>query len=131
MYLLKYLEPGRDFAVANYPVSRDLESYVTFDTNVEDPTRCINSTLRDHIDQTLFMAATSDNSNVSTSISALYSVQLNAGQSAYETFKEDHTDEDGNYVAPDGTEEDSQSYTDDLNETVDELEENLDELGDL
>lgn len=136
LYLDKYLNPGKDQTLANYPVNRDMENYILFNTDYADPTRCINKNLRDHIDQILFMASTSDNSSVSSKISAVHAVQLSAQQNAYEQFIEAHTNDEGVYVAPDeaSTEEteagdDVVTSEDMIEDGVESLETSMDELG--
>lgn len=97
-YLRKYIEPGKDTdAVAFYPVQERMVNFILFNPNIDDPTRCINETLRAHIDEVLIMCTNSQNqANSSVFINTLkqqYSAQL-AAQSMWTA---EMTDEEGNF----------------------------------
>lgn len=91
IYVLKYLEPGNDNSVPFYPVQSDVEKMLYFNPNITDPTRCINPTLRSHIDQQLMLLSTTDNSANASAFMSAFSTQL-AGQLSmradYATAKE-------------------------------------------
>ena len=73
IYCTRYLEPGNDTdTVAFYPVTHEMENIVQLNENIKDKTRCINSTLRDHIDQTLGILSIDTNSAL---VEAWYSKQ--------------------------------------------------------
>ena len=98
-YLTKYLEPGKDTdTIAFYPVQADMEKYILFNPNITDTTRCINSTLRAHIDEVLLLYTDSANQTVSAafinSLKSQYSSQLGA----HNAWIDENTDEDGNLV---------------------------------
>lgn len=99
VYLMKYMEPGKDTdTIAFYPVQADMERYILFNPNITDTTRCINETLRAHIDEVLLLYTDSANQTVASgfinSLKAQYTSQL----SAYSMWVEENTDEDGNLV---------------------------------
>ena len=65
----RYIYPGIDTTVAYYPVHEDTENMVKFDINVNDYTRCVNTTLRQHIDLVNALGTTDTNQNLSPIIS--------------------------------------------------------------
>ena len=71
-YPTLYINPGTDATVAYYPVQLDAENMVKFDPNVTDKTRCINTTLREHIDLVNAIAATETNASISTYYSTVF-----------------------------------------------------------
>ena len=81
-YIYVYLEPGNADTVAFYPCLADQEAFLKFNPNITDPTRCINSTLRAHIDQQLLILADSANAGVSSAIVSRMSGTL-ASQESY------------------------------------------------
>lgn len=138
LYCTKYLEPGLDTdMVAMYPVQHDQEEMIAFNPNISDPTRCVNSTLRDHIDKVLLLASDSDNQQVSTNITAIYNTQLSACIAAGDQWKEQHLDENGNIVVegdPNAQPTDDgsgQSFEGAVNEASDDLQTNIDALTDV
>ena len=97
MYVTKYLEPGVDIdTIAMYPVQHDMENWIRFNPNITDTTRCINETLRDHIDEILFVFSSSKNASVSTGISGIFSTHMSAQVAAQQQWKVEYTDEEGN-----------------------------------
>lgn len=72
IYPAMYIAPGIDTTVAFYPVQEDTENMIKFDMNVSDYTRCVNTTLRQHIDLVNAMGTTDTNSQLSPLISELY-----------------------------------------------------------
>ena len=90
-YLFKYLEPGNKQTLAFYPVSSEMESMLLFNPNIVDPTRCINQTLRAHLDQTLTILSDSINSGTSNTTMAYITTQIgfeNEARSNYIQEKE-------------------------------------------
>lgn len=80
-YLFKYLEPGNKQTLSFYPVVASMEDFLMFNPNITDVTRCVNTTLRAHIDETL--TTLSNSANTGTASSAMSSVTAAlAGQSA-------------------------------------------------
>lgn len=71
----RYIEPGVDTTVAYYPVQEDTENMVKFDINVTDETRCINTTLRQHIDLVNAMGTTDTNAVLSPAISDFHKAE--------------------------------------------------------
>jgi hypothetical protein len=142
-YLYKYIEPGKDTdTIAFYPAQERLTNFILFNPNVKDPTRCINETLRAHIDEVLVLYTDSENqSNASQFISTLKS-QFTSQLAAQSMWVESLTDENGNfsvegdpYVGGDvstdtatTTESDQQSFETTVNESMDSIQENLDAL---
>lgn len=61
MYIDMYLEPGNADSIAFYPVQADMEQFILFNPNITDTTRCINTTMRAHIDQCLTLYSNSNN----------------------------------------------------------------------
>ena len=98
-YMTKYLEPGKDTdTVAFYPVQHEMENYILFNPNIKDTTRCINTTLRDHIDEVLLIMTDSMNQEVASSFISSIQQQNTAGLAAHQLWIQENTDEDGNLV---------------------------------
>ena len=54
LYVTKYVEPGiTELAVPYYPVRKEMESVVTLNPNIKNKRECINTSLRDKIEQML------------------------------------------------------------------------------
>lgn len=65
-YLFKYLEPGNKQTLSFYPVVTEMEEFLLFNPNITDITRCVNTTLRDHINEQLLFLTNSANSGTSS-----------------------------------------------------------------
>ena len=90
-YLYKYLEPGNKQTLSFYPVNSEMESMLLFNPNITDATRCINPTLRAHLDQTLTILSDSANQAVSSMTKSYISTQIsnaNLARQQYLTDKE-------------------------------------------
>lgn len=134
-YLTKYLEPGKDTdTVAFYPIQKDMESFVMFNPNITDTTRCINETLRDHIDSVLLVYTDSYNSSMAQNFISNIRTQYASGLSAHQMWIDEHTDEDGNVIPDDGTvtttpdSSDAGSYDEAVGEATEQLGEDIEDL---
>ena len=131
VFVTNYINPGLDTdKVAWYPIQKDLENYCRWLENtglITDSTRCINETMRDHIDHILMYATDSDNSAYASSFNAIVTTQKNEEKAVYDQWLLDHTDEEGNITI-----EDSSSSSDSFSQQVDEAYESLeDSIEDL
>lgn len=98
-YMTRYLEPGNDInVVAYYPVQKDMENYVKFSPNITDPTRCVNTALREHIDYVFLVHTDSVNQEVASKFITALSNQYTAQLDMHNKWIEKHTDEEGNMV---------------------------------
>ena len=141
-YMVKYLEPGYDTnTIAYYPVQHEMENAIRFNPNIEDATRCINTTLRDHIDEVLLVYTDSKNQQVASSFIANMTTQHQYTLATHQKWIADHTDEEtgelvveGSDLASDvGTSGSSGSVNFDasVGDAMDSLEGSLNELGGL
>lgn len=136
-YAVKYLEPGNSDSVAYYPVQHDMENYIRFNPNIEDTTRCINDSLRDHIDETFLVYSNSANSSVAGSFISTFKSQLSGQIAAHNTWLTEHTDEDGNVVGEqgtstgDGTTSGDTSIENQTGEAMDQIEEDIQDLEEI
>lgn len=102
IYATKYLEPGNDTdTIAFYPVQHEVENFLRFNPNIDDISRCINEDIRDHIDEVLLVFTDSQNQTVSASFIASLSEQYASQLAAHNTWLNDHTDEEGNFLGDD------------------------------
>jgi hypothetical protein len=127
-YATKYLQPGNDDSVAFYPIQADLETFVLFNPNIEDSSRCINQTLRAHIDEVLFIYSDSDNSSVSSAFISTLSSQLSGQLNAQSSWIDEHTDEDGNLVGETDTTVSTTTSSADVGEAMDSIESSIEDL---
>lgn len=130
-YVTKYIEPGNNDTVAFYPVQHDMENFVRFNPNIEDTTRCINETLRDHVDEVLLLYTNSANQATSSGFLNIMKQQLTGQLTAHTTWVTEHTDENGNVVSENGTESnpsDEQSFEQQVGEATDSLEQSVEDL---
>lgn len=95
IYLTKYLEPGNDNSIAFYPVSHYVENFIKFNVNIEDTTRLINPTLRDHIDEILALYMDSDNQQASSMFIAALKTQYQSQLAMQAEWIQQNTDENG------------------------------------
>lgn len=129
-YALRYLEPGKDTnTVAMYPVQHEMENWILFNPNITDTTRCINETLRDHIDEILLIYSSSDNNSVANTFISSVISQVNASGEMRNNWIEENTDDEGNVNTPDYGNEDGNNFQQDVGDAMSGLEEDLDELG--
>lgn len=94
LYMVRYLDPGADSSIAFYPISTDLATFVQFSPNIKDPTRLINPTLRNHIDEVLTLYTTSQNSGVATAYISGLQAQFSAQLSLSGQYNAEHTDKE-------------------------------------
>lgn len=80
-YLFKYLEPGNKQTLSFYPVVTEMEDFLLFNPNITDITRCVNTTLRDHINEQLLILSDSANSSTSSAALSVFSTAL-SGQNS-------------------------------------------------
>lgn len=112
-YLFKYLEPGNKQTLAFYPVVADMEEFLLYNPNITDVTRCINKTLRDHIDQQLLILSDSANSGTSGSVIGYVTSSLSGQSSMRQAWLQEQQQKEqqeaqaaanGEVVAEDGAE---------------------------
>ena len=94
LYMVRYLDPGADSSIAFYPISTDLATFVQFSPNIKDPTRLINPTLRNHIDEVLTLYTTSQNSGVATAYISGLQAQFSAQLSLSGQYNAEYTDKE-------------------------------------
>lgn len=128
MYVTKYINPGLDTdVVAFYPVQASMETIVTYNPNISDPTRCINSELRKYIDAILVQVLQSDNTSIGSAITSVFNTQQSAVLSVY-TQKSQSADE----VTISGTTQDTTETIDqNVGEAITGLEEDLSSLEEM
>lgn len=129
-YLTKYIEPGKDVdTVAFYPVVHDMETFLQFNPNIEDVSRCVNPTLRDHIDKVLLVYTDSYNQSVAQGFIQSLEQQYTAQLQAHQLWIEEHTDDEGN-LQIEGNEQggNSGNFDQEVGDAMNGLEE---DLGDL
>jgi hypothetical protein len=85
-YLYKYLEPGNSQTLSFYPVLSELEAFLKYNPNITDVTRCVNSDLRNYIDQQLIILTDSANSGVSSSVISYVSTALSNQSSMRQNY---------------------------------------------
>lgn len=131
-YALRYLEPGRDTdTVAAYPVQHEMTKWIMYNPNIVDSTRCINESMRDHIDEILLKFSTGENAAVASSFISAVSTQVVASGDMRNEWLEQSTDEEGNVNVEDYGNEEGGSFQEDVNDAMDGLEEDLGELGEM
>lgn len=139
VYAMKYLEPGNDTdTVAFYPVTHDVENFLKFNPNITDQSRCINESLRDHIDEVLLVFTDSDNASVSSSFISNLASQISAQLTAQSAWEQELTDEDGNFhpewdtvgetSSHTSSGEDGENYDAVVGEAMDNLESGIEDL---
>ena len=134
VYATKYLEPGKDTdTVAFYPVQHEMENYILYNPNIKDTTRCINTNLRDHIDEVLLVFTDSNNQSVAQSFISSLNQQYNSQLTAHQTWIEENTDEEGNIVVEGGSDssypaDSSQSFDQSVDQAMGDLETGLEDL---
>lgn len=129
LYLVRYLDPGADTSVAFYPIATDLATFVTFNPNINDTTRLINPSLRNHIDEVLTLYSTNDNRSVASAYISGLANQFGTRMTITEEINRLYTDpETGEYKEPDFLTEDGSSivnkdaFTDKVDDAIDNLE---------
>lgn len=85
-YLFKYLEPGNKQTLSFYPVLTELEDFLMYNPNITDVTRCVNTTLRDHLNQQLLIL--SDSANGANS--QMYMAHINGALSGQLQFRQQY-----------------------------------------
>lgn len=92
-YATKFLEPGNNYTIAYYPVAHEMENAVLFNPNILDTTRCINTNLRNHIDEVLQRFSNSDNQQAAQSWIQAVTAQLNGQIAAQQAWIESQKQE--------------------------------------
>lgn len=130
-YVTKYIEPGNNDTIAFYPVQHDMENFIRFNPNIEDTTRCINESFRDHVDEVLLLYTNSANQTASSGFLNIMKQQLSGQLTAHTTWVTEHTDENGNIVTENGIvsgSSDGQSFDQQVGEATDSLEQSIEDL---
>lgn len=117
-YPTRYVNPGIDNTVAFYPVQADNENMVRFDINVSDPTRCINETLRGHIDLVNSIATTDTNAAMSSQISTLFADQATLLQELRQQRIEEEAEAEENDYLTVTTDPVVDEYSESLDQTM-------------
>lgn len=131
-YVTKYLEPGNADTIAFYPVQHEMENFIKFNVNITDPTRCINESLRDHIDEVLLKFTDSENTSASSQFISTMRAQLQGQLSAHQEWIDEHTTEDGTLVTDDGQVQNmdalDQFNQQHVNESMDQIQQDIEDL---
>lgn len=98
-YVTNYLEPGLDKSIAYYPVQHEIENMLRFSPNYGDISRCINPTMRDHINEVLFIFS-EENSGIGSAFANIMQQHYAAGVVAHQSWMRDNTNEEGDFVMP-------------------------------
>lgn len=134
LYVTRYINPGVDVdTVASYPVQADMENNIKFNPNIKDATRCVNTTLRQHIDEVLFACSISQNESVSSAISDVYHNTQSCVLAKYvervEAEEEAAEEAAQNAAASDDSATADQSYQDAVNGATDSLQNATDTIN--
>lgn len=127
-YATKYIEPGNQDTVAYYPVSHELESAVRFNPNITDPSRCINSTFRDHIDEVMLTFSDSANTAMSSAWINAVNTQL-SGQIAARSMWQTEQNEEGASDAEENEDTGSESLEQQSADAADSITEDADKMS--
>lgn len=141
-YATRYLEPGlHTDTVAFYPVQSEMEDWIRWNPNIDDPTRCINESLRDHIDDVLIQYTASGNASIAAAFMSNIRSSISAGGEIHDTWLESVTDDDGNVhgIYGDGSDTSvnvkeetaggsDSSFEQQVGEAMDDLEQGLEDL---
>lgn len=132
-YLMKYLEPGNDTdTIAFYPIQHEMENFVRFNPNIDDVTRCINTSLRDHIDEVLLTYTAGENASIAKSFISGLSSQYSAQLAMHQDLIDKNTDEEGNVVIENnpsnGSYSNESNFQAEVGEAVESIDQNLEEL---
>lgn len=106
-YLFKYLEPGNKQTLSFYPVVSEMEDFLLFNPNITDITRCVNTTLRDHINEQLLILSDSANSGTSSQALSVFSTALSGQNSMRQNWltEQENAESSETVESPEGTEE--------------------------
>lgn len=134
LYVTRYINPGVDVdVVASYPVQADMENNIKFNPNIKDATRCVNTTLRQHIDEVLFTCSIEHNDEVSSAISDVYRNTQSCVLAKYvervEAEEEAAEEEQQQDAASEDTATTDQSYQDAVNNATEQLQEATDTIN--
>lgn len=133
LYVTKYLEPGNDTdTIAFYPVQHEMENMVKFNPNIVDKTRCINESMRDHIDKVLLIYTDDDNAAVSSTFISSLSSQFASQLAMHQNWVDEHTGENGELVVEgegaSGTGDGSVDFDQQVGQAYEDLEQGLGDL---
>ena len=135
IYMMKYLEPGNANSAAFFPVQHDVENFVRFNKNITDPTRCINETLRDHIDEVLLLYSSSQNSQMASAFISGMRTQLSSQLAMQSDWVSKMTDDSGTFNPSNDVSQDglsggtqSQSFDESVGESIDSIDQSIDGL---
>ncbi len=134
--MTKYVNPGLDVdTTAFYPVQTDTEELVRLNKNIVDKSRCVNSSLRAHIDMVIFNMAYDPNADLARSFKNSYNNMDGIIASAQAAWVDEHTDDDGNFVVEEddlsGNPEGGQNFDAQVGEATENLEQDVGALQDL
>lgn len=103
-YLFKYLEPGNKQTLSFYPVVTEMEDFLLFNPNITDITRCVNTTLRDHINEQLLILSDSANSGTSSAALSVFSTALSGQNSMRQNWlqEQEQAAEEGAVTSTEG-----------------------------
>lgn len=135
IYCTKYVEPGNASTISFYPVQHEMENYVRYNPNIDDDTRCINTELRNHIDECFLMFTNNRNENAAKSFISAISKQYSSQLLAHEQWVTDHTNQEtGELVIEEGSSFDTTNqgvmgdFQEQVGESMDSLEESIQDL---
>lgn len=135
IYCTKYVEPGNASTISFYPVQHEMENYVRYNPNIDDDTRCINTELRNHIDECFLMFTNNRNENAAKSFITAISKQYSSQLLAHEQWVTDHTNQEtGELVIEEGSSFDTTDqgvmgdFQEQVGESMDSLEESIQDL---
>ena len=135
IYCTKYVEPGNASTISFYPVQHEMENYVRYNPNIDDDTRCINTELRNHIDECFLMFTNNRNENAARSFITAISKQYSSQLLAHEQWVTDHTNQEtGELVIEEGSSFDTTNqgvlgdFQEQVGESMDSLEESIQDL---
>lgn len=102
IYCTKYIEPGNANTISFYPVQHEMENYIRYNPNIDDDTRCINTELRNHIDEIFLTFTNNRNENGAKSFIAALSLQYESQLEAHNRWIEEHTDAESGELVVEG-----------------------------
>ena len=108
-YLFKYLEPGNKQTLSFYPVVSEMEDFLLFNPNITDITRCVNTTLRDHINEQLLILSDSANSGTSGQALSVFSTAISGQNSMRQNWltEQENAESSETVESTEGTVEDA------------------------
>ena len=132
-YLVRYINPGEDHSLAVYPIPTELEDHLRFNPNITDTTRLINPTLRAHIDQTLMLYSSAQNSDVAGAFIGLLESHYANTLAVHEDYIKDNTDKEtgdvtiGGFLTQDGNDGvyNDDAFKEEVNGAISDIEQGI------